>query len=282
MTNPYLKHTKFGAGCGSHNFLTDQYNLVTGFWSKKGLTGGLTEFSEESGLQDTYRAVTAKTTVPGSPVKSGTDGWAKYFWDTKKKIVTYVNPSSGKKVTVKPSDNAYKAITTKVNWVDSTPASMKSQKSQDPKVTAIAPIDDDLDLFPVKQKKGIVDKTVTYAKENPLVAGGIGLGVVTVLGLTSMLAFGGSGNQEMITITDEHGGTIEVPANATRWTYTAEFQDDERHGPYVVKPIKMTALQAKNEGEVTYAQSWHARKAGEESVEAYRRNMTSNPYRYGY
>jgi hypothetical protein len=177
MANHYIKNCKYAKG--SQNWFTDtvsdQYNLVTGFWGKK--------------IDSASQAISS--TVSGSPVKTGTDGWAKYFWDTKNKIITYVKNSGGSKVTVKPSNSAYDHLVKNIKWADSTPSAMSSQQGRPAPVTttALAPITETPSWL--KEEKGIIGKSVDYAKENPLIVGGTAMGLIAIPVLISMLSRSG-------------------------------------------------------------------------------------------
>lgn len=174
MANHYIKNCKYSKG--SQNWLTDtvsdQYNLITGFWGKQ--------------IDSASQAVSSA--VSGSPVKTGTDGWAKYFWDTKNKIITYVKNSGGSKVTVRPSNSAYDHLVKNIKWADSTPSAMNSQRGKPAPVTttAIAPI---AEVTPpwLQEEKGIVGKSVDYAKENPLIVGGTAVGILGAIAGIIML-----------------------------------------------------------------------------------------------
>ena len=162
MANHYIKNCKYS---GSKNFLTDQYNLVTGFWGKQ---------------IDSVLAP-AETKPSGSPIKTGTDGWADYFWDTDKKLISYVKKSGGNKVTVKSPESAYTHLTKNIKWVDSTPSAMSAQKSKpEPVSTAIVPASS-APWDEVSSDKGFLGKSIDYAKENPLIVGGTAAGVLGLI-----------------------------------------------------------------------------------------------------
>jgi hypothetical protein len=190
--NPYLKNTKF---CKTSQLQNDEY----GFDIKAAISQGASFLSSSaSSLADqaskyydqgvAYTSGLIASTV-GSPVKTGSDGWATYFWDTTKKLITYVNPSSGQKVKVTPSASNWKYLTTspKIKWRDSTPSAMTAQVSQAP----LVPVSMDLpmsneDPF-MQEEEGFVTKATNYAKENPLVVGGAAVGVVALIAGVSLL-----------------------------------------------------------------------------------------------
>lgn len=209
MSNPYLKHSKFvqskyqGDEYGGFfddlaRDVDDLARDVGGYASAayekaKGLASeGMQYFDKgvayTSGtISSIQNQITGASS--GSPVKKGSDGWATYFWDTAKKQVTYINPSSGQKVKVTPTQGNYKYLTTsgKIKWVDSTPSAMSQQKSQSaalvPMVSASSGIEDPF----LMQPEGFMEKATTYAKENPMIVGGVALGAISLIAGAFML-----------------------------------------------------------------------------------------------
>ena len=207
MANHYLKNCKY-----AHKKQQDQFGFLDF------ITDTITEFSEASGLQDAFRkggnvgvlkhvattpsqiATTVGLTSPasvGSPIKTGTDGWAEYFWDTVKKKITYTNPNSGKKVVVDAASKIYNnlANSPKIRWKDSTASAMAAQKAKVTQSLAVVPsssFPDESD-FMMEPEKGFVGKAIDYAKENPLIVGGTALGVIAIIGGAVVLS--GSKNE---------------------------------------------------------------------------------------